>query len=482
MTPLIPSVFLLSALLGPVDDPAITEGWMTQPTLHGRTLVFVSEGDLFTTSLEAPGVDGPTTAHRLTSHVGRESHPRLSPDGRWLAFTAEYGGNADVFVMPANGGAPTQLTFHPDSDEVVGWSSDGGEVLFRSGRAHPHGRPELWRVDRRGSMPTIFRFGDCSMAAPSSSDGRMAFCRWTNEDWNWKNYRGGTAPEIWLGDPASNTFSNLTRNDANDLFPVWSGSSDEPRIQFLSDRTGTPNIWSMNPDGTGLLPLTQLDGSGAGAAGFDMRFLAGDADPGSNRLVFEQAGSIGILDPATGVITRPRIHLSSDRPLRRDRHVPAIEHLEAMSLSPSGDRLAFIARGEVFSMELEQGLVRRVTSASGIRRRGLAFLGEDRLVLISDAAGEEQLVVAAVDGPLDAEAITAPTGEWYFNPVTSPDERWVVAANARGILMAIDLESGAQRLIARSPHGEITDYRISPDSRWVAWSMSDDNQGISIQS
>jgi tricorn protease len=325
-------------------------------------------------------------------------------------------------------------------------------------------------------MPTIFRFGDCSMAAPSGTDGRMAFCRWTNEDWNWKNYRGGTAPEIWIGDPASDSFGNLTQHESNDLFPVWSGSAAEPRIQFLSDRTGTPNIWSMNPEGTDLVAHTRLDGTSEGSAGFDIRFLAGDADRASDRLVFEQGGGLGILDPATGTIHRPRIHLSSDRPQRRDRHVSAIEHLEAMALSPSGDRLAFVARGEVFAMDLEQGLVRRVTSESGTRRRGLAFLGEEWLVLITDAAGEEQLAVAAVDGPLDSESITEPSGEWFFSPVTSSDERWVVAANSTGALIAIDLESGQRRTIARSAHGEITDYRISPDSRWVAWSMTDANQ------
>ena len=360
MPALIPSIlglFIASPVgVAPPEDAPPIEAWMTQPSLHGENLVFVSEGDLFGTSLGAPGNEAAITAHRLTSHEGRESHPRLSPDGRWLAFTAEYGGNPDVFVMPAGGGAPTQLTFHPDSDEVVGWSADGAEVLFRSGRSHPHGRPELWRVARSGGMPTTFRFGDCSMAAPSSTDGRMAFCRWSNEDWNWKNYRGGTAPEIWIGNPAADSFENLTRDTSNDLFPVWSGPAAQPRIQFLSDRTGTPNIWSMSPEGTDLVAHTRLDGSGEGPEGFDIRFLAGDAEPASNRLVFEQGGALAVLDPSTGLIHRPRIHLSSDRPQRRDRHVSAIEHLEAMALSPSGDRLAFVARGEVFSMDLEQAL------------------------------------------------------------------------------------------------------------------------------
>ncbi|MAJ46882.1 MAG: hypothetical protein CBC35_06190 [Planctomycetes bacterium TMED75] len=466
----------LPASFAPVQDDAPIEGWMTQPTMHGSQLVFVSEGDLFTTSIDAsPGTDS-ITAHRLTSHVGRESHPRLSPDGRWLAFSAEYGGNADVFVMPARGGAPTQLTFHPDSDEVVGWSADGGEVLFRSGRSHPHGRPELWRIARFGGMPTLFPFGDCSMAAPSSTDGRMAFCRWTNEDWNWKNYRGGTAPEVWVGNPATNEFANLTRHEGNDLFPIWSGSVNEPRIQFLSDRTGTPNVWSMSPEGTDLVAHTKLDGTQDGAAGFDIRFLSGDADPASSRVVFEQGGALTVLDPATGVAHQPRIHLSSDRSQRRSRFVPAVNHLESMVLSSSGDRLAFVARGDVFVVELESGQVRRVTNDNRVRYRGPAFIGEDWLVVIADAGGEEQLAVLPVDRSRAPLQVTDASGDWFFPPVVSLDERWVVVGNSNGALISIDLVYDRQKTIVRSPHGEITDYRISPDSQWVAWSMTDANQ------
>ena len=255
-------------------------GWMTEPTLHGDRLVFVSEGELFGTDLR----DG--TAHRLTSHEGSESRPSLSPDGRWIAFTGEYGGNPDVFVMPARGGAPRQLTHHPDSDAVVGWSSDGSFVLFRSGRTHPHGRSELWKVPVNGGMPQPFGFGDCSMASFAGDDARMAFCRWSNERDNWKNYRGGTAPEIWFGDPGNGAFENLTENDANDMFPVWMDADGEERICFLSDRDRTPNIWTMDPDGNATTQLTTFDGTGDAPVRHPItgrRCRAAPADWSSNR-------------------------------------------------------------------------------------------------------------------------------------------------------------------------------------------------------
>ena len=445
-------------------------GWMTEPTLHGDRLVFVSEGDLFGTDLR----DG--TAHRLTSHEGSESRPSLSPDGRWIAFTGEYGGNPDVFVMPARGGAPRQLTHHPDSDAVVGWSSDGSFVLFRSGRTHPHGRSELWKVPVNGGMPQPFGFGDCSMASFAGDDARMAFCRWSNERDNWKNYRGGTAPEIWFGDPGNGAFENLTENDANDMFPVWMDADGEERICFLSDRDRTPNIWTMDPDGNATTQLTTFDGTGDAPANFDIRSLAGDAAPGSSRLVFEQGGEIGIFDVASGTLTRPRIHLSSDRPQRRDRHVSAQESLESGALSWNGTMMAFTARGEIFVIDFESDELLRVTEESGARNRSATFLNEETLVVITDEGGEQQIALRYFGGPPEQEIITEERHAWFFPPVVSNDERWIVVANARGELLSFDLETGDRRMIVRCPHGEITDYRISPDSRWIAWSMPNANE------
>ena len=445
-------------------------GWATEPTLHQDRLVFVSEGDLFGADLEDE------KAHRLTSHEGAESRPAFSPDGRWLAFSAEYGGNPDVFVMPAEGGAPRQLTFHPDRDAVVGWTSDGSSVLFRSGRTHPHGRSELWKVPLEGGMPEPFGFGDCSMASFAADDARMAFCRWSNERDNWKNYRGGTAPEIWFGDPGNGAFENLTENDANDMFPVWMDADGEERICFLSDRDRTPNIWTMDPDGNATTQLTMFDGTGDAPANFDIRSLAGDAAPGSSRLVFEQGGEIGILDVRDGSVTRPRIHLSSDRPQRRNRHVASDETIESASLSREGKMMAFTARGEVFVIDFEFGELLRVTDESGDRNTSATFLDEETLVVITDEGGEQQLALRYFGGPPEQEILSDETNAWFFPPVSSDDGRWVVAATARGELLAFDLETGERRLITRCSHGEISDYRISPDSRWIAWAMPNANE------
>jgi len=148
------------------EASAAEQGYYSQPAMHGDRLVFVSEGDLWTLTLDAQARRGqPVIAHRLTSSDGSESMPAISPDGNWIAFTAEYDGNADCYIMPAAGGAPTRLAFHPGPDEVLGWSPDSSEVAFRSGRAHPHGRAELYRVNITGGLPRRYEFGDCSQAS-----------------------------------------------------------------------------------------------------------------------------------------------------------------------------------------------------------------------------------------------------------------------------------------------------------------------------
>lgn len=461
---------LLTTMVSSADGRTTNAGWATEPTLHGNRLVFVCEGDLFGADL------GDGTAHRLTSHEGGESRPSLSPDGRWLAFTAEYGGNPDVFIMPARGGSPRQLTFHPDMDEVVGWAADGNSVLFRSGRTHPHGRDELWRVPVEGGMPENFGLGDCSMASFAGDDARMAFCRWSNERDHWKNYRGGTAPEIWIGDPGNGFFENLTRNDANDMFPVWMDLDDGERICFLSDRDRTPNVWSMNTDGSSPTRITAFDGTGDAPSNFDIRSLAGDAEPGSSRLVFEQGGEIGILDLRNGTVTRPRIHLSSDRPQRRNRHVSPQDHMESGALSWDGRMMAFTARGEIYVIDFESDELMRVTDQSSARNRSATFLDEETLVVITDEGGEQQLALRYIGGPPEQEILTAEEDAWFFPPIASDDGRWVVVANARGELISFDLENGDRRLITRCLHGEISDYRISPDSRWIAWAMPNANE------
>jgi len=248
-------------LLATPATMADERGYYSQPDVNGDRLVFVSEGDLWTATI--PGDDRPVVAHRLTSHDGDETRPHFSPDGSNIAFTAHYDGNTDVYIMPFDGGRPKRLTFHPGDDVAVAWSADGRSVLFRSARRQPLGRTELWSISVDGGMPERFDLGECSMASLNRGGKLIAFNRWSNEHWTWKGYRGGAAPDIWIGEFRSGRFWRLAPNDANDLFPMWIRG----RVYFLSDRGGPSAIYSDVPTGGDLRKHTDFaPESGSGRA------------------------------------------------------------------------------------------------------------------------------------------------------------------------------------------------------------------------
>ena len=383
------ALWLSLIMTGPaVAAPA---GYYSQPTIHGDRVVFESEGDLWATSLGSAAGEL-VVAWRLTSGDGNESRPQLSPDGRWIVFTGEYDGNADVYVMPSDGGSPTRLTYHPATDTALAWTPDGQRVLFRSARANPMGRTELWRVPVTGGMPQPYDFGECSMVALSSTGRRIAFTRWSNEHWTWKRYRGGTAPEIWVGDLTASTFEKITDNPASDLFPMWLLG----RVYFLSDRTGTANLFSVLPAGSGLKQHTAFAPDPADPTaldGYDVAWPSADARRRGTRIVFCQAGGLRVFDLTDDTVTRLDVRLASDRVAARRRFADPVETVTEYALSPDGGRLILGSRGEVFSIPVEPGATVQLTNTSSVREWGVGFLGLRQLVLITDATGEQQVAV-----------------------------------------------------------------------------------------
>jgi tricorn protease len=466
---------------------AAEEGYYAQPALHGDRLVFASEGDLWTATLGAAPA-GPLVAHRLTSADGDEAWPRFSPDGRLLAFSGAYDGNVDVYVMPAEGGAPRRLTFHPDAETVLGFSPDGKDVLFRSGARHPLGRAELWRVPAAGGSASRYDFGECSYASLHPDGARIAFTRWSNESWSWKRYRGGTAPDVWVGDLRQGTFSRLTQTDANELFPTWVGD----RVLFLSDRTGTANLWV--DDGKGGAPkavttFAPKEGDPTAIEGYDVRWPSADA-AGGPRVAFCQAGALALVDLASGATTRLDVRLASDRKAARDRFADPADTATEYALSADGKAILLGSRGEVVRLPVEGGLPPvQVTRSSGAREWGASALGSDRLAMISDAGGEQAVVTLRADGegatsPLEAGPRDAP-GQWLFPPEASPDGAWVAYGDKSLRLHLVEtggvVDAGGEpsarrrRVVETSSAGEIRDYRFSPDGRFLAYVLPLDN-------
>jgi tricorn protease len=458
-------IAVLALAPGPAARAA-EQGLLSQPALHGNRLIFVSEDDLWSADLARPEPDGTLLAWRLTSSPGAERNPSISPDGARLAFTAEYDGNPDVYVMPINGGVPQRLTFHPAEDVALDWSSDGRDVLFRSGRAHPLGRDELFRVPAAGGLPVRFALGECSLIGLSPSGRRFAFTRWSNEGWSWKRYRGGLAPDVWVGDLDTGDFRRITNDPGSDLFPMWI----QGRVAFLSDRTGTANIHSITPEGGDARQHTRFGprpGAPTAVEGHDVRWPARDAARRGGRIVFCQAGQLALLDLTDDSITRLPVRLASDRSAARRRFVDGLESVTEFALSATGDQILLGARGEVVALDARGAGWTQATRSSGAREWGLCPLSDGRLALVTDAGGEQQIAVLDVDGEIGL--VTSDRAAWLFPPVANPGATMLAFGDTAQRLHTVDLATLARRQVAESRGGGITDYRFSPDGHWLAF-------------
>ena len=453
-------VYALSLFL--TGSAFAAEGYLRQPALHGDTVVFAAEGDLWSVGA------GGGVARRLTTHPGTEGFPSISPDGSRVAFTASYDGNSDVFVVPLAGGEPRRMTWHPASDQVVGWAPDGNSVLFRSNREMPHGDPELFSVAADGSEVTKLPLGWAGRIAVEPGTGRWAFTRTSTETFTWKRYRGGTASDIWVGDPAKADFRNVTNFEGTDAFPMW----HDGKIWFLSDQGGTAELWSMNPDGSDRTRRTNV-------APWDVRTPSIAPD---GRIVFVVAGDVHLYDPRTGKEAKVAIDLPSDRILARARYPEAVRWMSGIDLSADGERLAITTRGEVFSVPVKKGVTLPVTRGSGARERGASFSHDGKsIVYVTDASREEEIRSIDAWGRGESRSIQPPAeGGWHFPPVPSPDGKWIAYGDGTQTLWVVPAAGGAPVQVDRSPQEEIRQYAWSPDGRWLAYAKTAANNYSSI--
>ncbi|MBX3354449.1 MAG: PD40 domain-containing protein [Phycisphaeraceae bacterium] len=449
-------------------------GCVGHAALSGDRVIFESAGDLWMARVPVSGDgggDGVLEASRLTSGAGVERWPTISPDGSLVAFVGEYDGNPEVYVMPVSGGVPTRLTFHPGRDIPLGWTPDGTEILFRSQRLNPQGMWELFRVPVTGGAATREPIGECSLASIDPRTGRLAFTRWSNESWNWRGYRGGTAPELWVTGPDRAQFTRLTDVSSNELFPSWVAG----KLAFLSDRDGTTTIHLMDGEGGSRRVLLPAAESGAGS--FDVRRLAADSAPNSTRLVFSQGCRLGIIDADSGAVRRFDVMLVGDRLDERTRLAEPLKALSGMSLSPDGSIAALESRGEVLLVPIGAPTAGRPQSWQQFPRRsetrdfGVAWVSPRALLYVSDRDGTPRLVLRTLSTDGVDQEIEVPTGvrEWIFAPEVSLDGRWVAFADKSLRLHLVDLQQGVSRVLATATAGEITDYRFSPDGKLIAW-------------
>ena len=439
------------------------------PTTNGQQIVFCYAGQLYTIGKEG-GV-----ARRLTSGPGYTSFPRFSADGTQLAFTSQYDGNTEVYVMPGDGGAPKRLTTtatlgRDDISDRMGpnnlvmtWENTKPLVVFRSRKkSYNSFNGELYTVGLDAELPQQLPFPRGGFASFSPDDSKMAFNRIFREFRTWKHYRGGMADDVWIYDFKTGQTTNLTNDPGQDICPMW---GPDNHIYFISDRDNRMNLYSIDLGSKETKQLTHF-------TDFDIKFPS----IGKGSIVFEEAGYIWRYDLASGQAAAVPIEIKEDFDSGRSGMVDASKHTDSVSTAPDGERVIIVARGDLFSVPAKNGTPRDLTKSSNAHERDAIWSPDGKWIAYnSDATGENELYVRSQDGKGEPQQITKGGDTYYYQAVWSPDSKKLLWSDRLQRLRYVDVGSKAVTEVDQDKYGEIGSYDWSPDSQWIAWSRPEEN-------
>lgn len=460
----LPALFIAALVSVPalaidVQDTRLVD----QPTAHGAMLAFAYDNDLWL------GARNGGTARRLTQAPGRERMPRFSPDGRWLAFSADYGGNLDVYVMPATGGEPRRLTWHPGNDVVRGFTPDGSAVLYESAEGvFTRRMSALYTVPVSGGVPTRLPVPSGSKAALSQDGRTLAYTPHGDMFRQWKNYRGGTQSRIWLLNLADLSVKEVAKpaGGSNDTDPMWIGDT----LYFNSDRSGEFNLFRYDAVSGQSTQLTTL-------GDFPVRMPSPD-DAGG--IVFEHAGWLHRLDAGSGAVERIRVSAVSDLLETRPRQASDVKWIREAGASPDLKRMVFNYRGEIVTVPADKGDPRQLTHTPGANEHSPAWSPDGRSIAwFSDLSGEYELFVGAQDGRGEPRRYRLEGAGAYDRPLWSPDGKYIAYRDNSQSLWVTELANGRQRKVAAEPVYSplnLMSANWSPDSRWLAYTVQ--NAGL----
>lgn len=433
-------------------------GLLRFPDIHENTVVFVCGEDIWSASIDG-GI-----ATRLTINDGEERFPRFSPDGSLIAFSGQYDGNADIYVMDRHGGNITRVTYHPAYDEVVGWHPTKNKILFSSRRDSYNRFTRLFLISPDGSGLERLELPEAAQGSFSPDGKQIAYNKVARENRTWKRYAGGMAQDVYLYDFASKKEQNLSNFIGTDRLPMWI----DKKIYFSSDRDRVLNIFAYDTD-TGLIEkLTDH-------SEYDVR----RPSMGGEKIVYELGGDLWMLDVNDKSKRRIAIDVRSDAPEARPYLSNAVAHLTEFHVSPSGKRALLVARGEVFTVPRKYGPTRNLTMDSGSRDRGAAWSPDGRqIAYISDRSGEYEIYVVSANGNQTAVQLTQHQNGYRHNLRWSPDSKKIAFADQTLRCYYLDV---ATRKITEIDRAEfenvdvaldrkpISDYSWSPDSRYLAY-------------
>lgn len=435
------------------------------PDICGDRIAFTYAGDLWTVG------SGGGTAIRLTAAPGLEMAARFSPDCSKIAFTGQYGGDSQVYVVSANGGVPTQLTFYPAmgplpqrwgfDNQVYGWTPDGKSVLFRSWRdSRGISNPRVFTVATTGGLPQVLPMPQAGVTRYSPDAKQVVYSPKFRDFRDWDRYSGGWAQDLFIYDFASKSAKNITNDPNTDRDPVWIGNA----IYFLSDRGPHLNLYRYDIAAGKTTQLTQY-------ASDDARWASGDA---AGQIVYEVTGALHVFDTRTNTDKALAISVPSDLVATRASERSVKKFVEDFALSANGKRAAFSARGDIFNVPLEHGITLDLTHTPGAHEREATWSHDGkRVAYISDQSGEEQVWVRNADGSHPLMLTRGEIGRLYA-PAFSPDDTHIAFVDSNNRLHLTGTAAGStDKVIAQDSGPSRRDYAWSPGSHYLAYSLAD---------
>ncbi len=443
------------------------------PQPYGDRIVFVADGDIWS----VPKAGG--AAQRLTSAAGQDMLPRVSPDGKWIAYTEASKAGTDIWVIPAAGGAARRLTYNPTTEAgtggrhgpdnmVVTWTPDSKAVVYLTKKDQWNTWIQnMYQVPVAGGLPKAMPIDDAVGFATFGPDGHtIAYNRIFENFRTWKRYNGGLAQQVFTYDFNTRQLNQITTWSGTNTSPMWYGR----KIYYLSNQDAhhRANIWVYDQDTKQIREVTHF-------ADYDIDFpaLGGDA------IAFQQGGKLYRLDLPGEQLSEVPVSVPDDNPRTRQRVADVKEQIRDVdpaqqtdyALAPNGKRTLFSARGDIFSVPTENGATRDLTGTPGVDEDHPAWSPDGKTIAYTtDSSGAQQVAVRPADGGPE-KLLTSFAEGYFYGPVWSPDGRTLAFSDNAHRLWTVGLDGGAPRQVAQDKIAEIHDQSFSPDGRWLAFSM-----------
>ncbi len=440
---------------------------MRYPDINNNLIAFVYAGDIWT--VHANGGE----ARHLTSHEGMELFPKISPDGRWIAYSAEYSGSRQVFVISADGGTPKQLTYYNSvglmpprggfDNVVLDWTPDSKSILIRANRTEfgdRNGKYFLVNID--GGLEKPLQIVNGGFAALSPDGKKICFTPVDREFRSWKRYKGGRATELWVYDLEKDEAEQITHFEGSDQWPVWHND----KIYFASDRDLKLNLYSYDTQTKEVKQITEF-------TDFDVMWPSGN----NGQAVYENGGFLYKTNLETGYTEKVTVNINFDNPNLLSFFKNVSEDIHSFTVSPTAKRALFDARGDIYSVPAENGVIENLTQTQGIREIYPSWSPDGKYIAYySDKTGEYEVYLLENKKDAEPKQLTKNSSAWKYDNEWSPDSKFLLYSDRTLNLKLLDVQSGKETVVDHATFNEIRSYDFSPDSKWVIYEKESPNE------